>query len=42
MIMMDDHGNIFQNDIFIKLEESKIFFADFMGDFHQTEIIPII
>ena len=36
--MMDDNGNIFQDDIFIKLEESKMIFADFDDDFYQTEV----
>ena len=36
--MMDDNGNIFQDDIFIKLEESKMIFVDFDDDFYQTEV----
>ena len=34
---MDDNGNIFHDDIFIKLEESKIIFADFVDDFYHSE-----
>ena len=34
---MDVNGNIFHNDIFIKLEESKMIFANFVDDFYQTE-----
>ena len=40
--IMDDNGNIFHDDIFIKLEESKIIFVEFVDDFYQTEFYTYI
>ena len=39
---MDDNGNIFLDDIFIKLEESKRFLQTLLMIFIKLNFIPMI